>query len=92
MIEYDNQGRMKYNPELHENQGKPWGEEDLEYLIAWYEIIGAEEMSLALGRPEAVIANKVSKLRKSGLMKRPTKEKHVVRLLRVTDESKTILI
>lgn len=92
MVEYDRYGRMKYNPELHENQGKPWSEEDLEYLIAWYEIIGAEEMSLALGRPEAVIANKVSKLRKSGLMKRPTKEKHVVRLLRVTDESKTILI
>lgn len=92
MVEYDSYGRMKYNPELHENQGKPWSKEDLEYLITWYEIIGAEEMSLALGRPEAVIANKVSKLRKSGLMKRPTKEKHVVRLLRVTDESKTILI
>lgn len=92
MVEYDSCGRMKYNPELHENQGKPWSKEDLEYLITWYEIIGAEEMSLALGRPEAVIANKVSKLRKSGLMKRPTKEKHVVRLLRVTDESKTILI
>lgn len=90
MVEYDRYGRMKYNPELHENQGKPWSEEDLEYLMTWYEIIGAEEMSLALGRPEAVIANKVSKLRKSGLMKRPTKEKHVVRLLRVTDESKTI--
>lgn len=92
MVEYDRYGRMKYNPELHENQGKPWSKEDLEYLIAWYEIIGAEEMSLALGRPEAVIANKVSKLRKSGLMKKPQKEKHVVRLLRVTDESKTILI
>lgn len=92
MVEYDSYGRMKYNPELHENQGKPWSKEDLEYLITWYEIIGAEEMSLALGRPEAVIANKVSKLRKSGLMKRPTKKKHVVRLLRVTDESKTILI
>lgn len=92
MVEYDSYGRMKYNPELHENQGKPWSKEDLEYLITWYEIIGAEEMSLAIGRPEAVIANKVSKLRKSGLMKRPTKEKHVVRLLRVTDESKTILI
>lgn len=92
MVEYDRYGRMKYNPELHENQGKPWSKEDLEYLIAWYEIIGAEEMSLALGRPEAVIANKVSKLRKSGLMKKQQKEKHVVRLLRVTDESKTILI
>lgn len=92
MVEYDRYGRMKYNPELHENQGKPWDEEDLEYLIAWYDIVGMEEMSLALSRPETAVAAKVCEFRKSGLMKKPQKEKHVVRLLRVTDESKTILI
>lgn len=49
MIKYDKQGRIQYNPELHFNQGQRWSEEDTEYLINWYHIIGVEEMSLALG-------------------------------------------
>ena len=36
MIEYDSQGRIKYNPELHDRQGFPWSEEETEYLIKWY--------------------------------------------------------
>lgn len=69
-IEYDACGRMKFNPDLHENQGKPWSREDLDYLINWYNKIGIEEMSLALERTETTVATKVAILRKRGLMKR----------------------
>ena len=51
-VTYDKCGRMNYNPELHFNQGESWSDEELEYLINWYYIIGVEEMSLALGRTE----------------------------------------
>ena len=81
MLEYDEQGRMKYNPDLHFNQGKFWSKEDLEYLIKWYDIIGVEEMSLALGRTEFTVTDKVYKLRKRGLMEKAKKKYHP-RLLR----------
>lgn len=68
MATYDKQGRMQYDPELHFNQGQRWNEEDTEYLINWYHIIGVEEMSLALGRSEQTVFEKVCKLRKKGIM------------------------
>lgn len=72
-ITYDECGRMNYNPQIHFNNGKSWNEEDVNYLINWYEIIGIEEMSFALGRTEKTIMHKVHLLRKEGKMKRPTK-------------------
>ncbi|CAI3662242.1 MULTISPECIES: hypothetical protein [Clostridium] len=68
-IEYDACGRMKYNPDLHKNNGTTWSEDDLNYLINWYEKIGIEEMSLALGKSEGTVAHKVQTLRKQGIMK-----------------------
>lgn len=67
-IKFDKSGRIKYNKDIHTNQGKPWNKEDLEYLITWYEFISREEMSFALGRTETSIASKVSSLRKLGEM------------------------
>ncbi len=80
-IEYDNAGRMKYNPDLHPNQGKPWSDEDKDYLINWYSKIGLEEMSLALGRSEATIAQKVTKFRNRGIMskEKPPKVKRFLK-------------
>lgn len=88
-VTYDKCGRMNYNPELHFNQGESWSDEELEYLMNWYDIIGMEEMSLALGRTEKSVAGKVHELKKKGLM---SKEKrcYTIRLLRLED-SKTIL-
>lgn len=80
-LKFDSCGRMEYNPEIHFNQGLPWNEEDLEYLIEWYDIIGLEEMSLAIGRTEKTIGNKVCVLRKRGLMK-PKNSKNKRRLIR----------
>jgi polyhydroxyalkanoate synthesis regulator phasin len=74
-VEYDNSGRMKYNPDLHFSQGKPWTDEDIDYLINWYSKIGLEEMSLALGKTEATVATKVAKLRKRGLMGKEKSER-----------------
>lgn len=89
MIEYDNQGRMKYNPELHFNQGQKWSKEDTDYLINWYHIVGVEEMSLALGRSEQTIFEKVCKLRRKGIMTKG-KNRYNLRLLRL-DDKETII-
>ena len=90
MIEFDCNGRMKYNPELHFNQGEPWSYEDTKYLVEWLEIIGYEEMSLALGRTEATLRSKVFKLRKKGLMKEGDKSIHHIRLLRRCEDEHVI--
>jgi hypothetical protein len=80
-IEYDICGRMKYNPDLHDRQGRPWEDDEKEYLINWYSKIGLEEMSLALGRTETTIATKVSIFRSQGKMSRELSS-NVVRELR----------
>lgn len=72
-IKYDRYGRMKYNPAYHENTGKPWESDDLNYLINWYYKIGPDEMMFALGRPATTICGKVNELKKKGLMKKPVK-------------------
>lgn len=75
MIEYDRYGRMKYNPEFHKRSGQIWSKSDLNYLINWYDKIGAEEMSFALERPISAISEKVAVLRRRGTMKKPKKQK-----------------
>jgi len=70
---YDRYGRMKYNPVFHENNGKPWSMEEIQYLKDWYDIIGAEEMSFALSRTMGTVQNKVLTLRKYNQMKYPDK-------------------
>lgn len=80
-IEYDKCGRMKYNPDLHERQGQPWEDEEKEYLINWYNIIGLEEMSLALGRTEGTIATKVNIFRNQGWMPKES-PKNIIRELK----------
>lgn len=66
-IQFDILGRMKYNPSYHENHGKPFTIEELEYMCKYYEIDGFRSMGFALGRTEHTIASKVSDLRKSGM-------------------------
>lgn len=66
-VRHDNSGRILYNPELHPNHRKEWTIEELEYLCKFYEIDGSKAVSLALGRVEGTILNKVHKLRKIGL-------------------------
>lgn len=70
-IEYYENGKMKYHSEFHQNHNTEWITEDEDYLISWYDIVGAEEMSFALERPLSAIYKKVSTLRKKKIMKKP---------------------
>lgn len=72
-IEYDRYGRMKYNPSFHDRQNKSYDNDEIEYLVNWYNKIDGEEMSLALGRTLDTIRQKVNMLRKQGKMSPPTK-------------------
>lgn len=75
-IEYDKYGRMKYNPIFHPNNRTLWSTADLRYLIDWYEKVGPDEMSFALGRTVGTIMQKVNELRKQGLMPQTTNTRH----------------
>lgn len=69
MIEptYDNRGRMNYHPEFHENHGKPFSQEELEYLCKYWESDDKDLIALALGRTEKTLHKKVRQLRQLGL-------------------------
>ncbi|EPY07445.1 hypothetical protein PAALTS15_09980 [Paenibacillus alvei TS-15] len=67
-IEYDEQYRMKYHPDFHFSHGKPFTEEDLEYLCTFYEVDDARTMSFALGKTEHACRTKYSDLKKAGLI------------------------
>lgn len=75
-IEYDCFGRMKYNPEFHPNMGKPWTIDDTKYLAKWYDKIGADEMSFALGRTISSVMQRVNELRKVGIMPKAIRRSH----------------
>lgn len=65
---YDSQGRMKYNPDFHFNHKKDWTTTDQRYLLENYKTSTANELSLALGRTPGVIHDRLSRLRKAGIL------------------------
>ena len=69
--ETDNSGRIKYTPDLHENQRKGWTPSEINYVIANFYVTGSEEISLALGRTEGAVEDMASKMRKAGRLIRP---------------------
>lgn len=58
--------RMRYNPEFHENHGKPWSTEDLAYMCSSWDAHKKADIAMAVGRTHTTILTKVHKLRKSG--------------------------
>ena len=52
-----------------------YSKDDIDYLIEWYTTIGLEEMSLALGRTEGTVANKVNQFRNQGKMPREPQQR-----------------
>lgn len=66
VIEYDSQGRMKYNPEFHENHRKAWSTSELAYLCSMH--LGRElcDLSLALSRTESSLGEKIMELKRQG--------------------------
>ncbi|RDW17022.1 DNA-entry nuclease [Oceanobacillus arenosus] len=65
-IEYDDDGRINYNPDFHFAHGKLWAEEELEYLCKFIDYDGARSMQYSLGKTEKTIRNKINDLRKNG--------------------------
>ena len=63
---YDRSGRMKYHPEFHENHGKSWTADDLEYLCKFHDTCGLNDIGFALGRPATSCATKIDYLKKQG--------------------------
>lgn len=66
-IVYDSQGRMKYHPDFHENQGKPYTKDELMYICSMWDYMDHFDISLAIGKTQASIENKVYILKKQGL-------------------------
>lgn len=58
-------GRMRYNPEFHDNHKAPWSQEDLEYLCGMWCSKRVKDISMALGRTESTCLTKVYELRRS---------------------------
>lgn len=67
-IEYDKYYRMKYHPEFHPNHGKPFTDDDLEYLCMFYEVDNKRSIAFALGKTEHVCRAKYSYLNKKGMI------------------------
>lgn len=59
--------RMRYNPEFHFNQGKPWTMKDILYLCGMWNGQKARDIAFALGRTESTCMTKVYDLRKAGV-------------------------
>jgi hypothetical protein len=67
-VSYDKYGRMKYHPDIHTNQKKPWSNSDQKYLIENYENLGPEQISFDLGRTIHTVMTRAYELRKQGTM------------------------
>ena len=65
---YDKQGRMNYNPDYHPAHRKPWLQSDQRFLIDNYDVIGPEQVSLAIERTIKTVMNRAYELRRLGLM------------------------
>lgn len=58
--------RLRYNPEFHENHGKPFTTKDLIYMCSMWDSTKKAELAMALGRTLSAIYNKKCDLIKSG--------------------------
>lgn len=70
MSEYDSQGRLKYDPGLHEEHGERYSEDDLIYMCSAHGYDSLTDIGLALGRTPCAIAVKLGHLKKKGLYER----------------------
>ena len=66
MIEYDTNGRIKYNPEFHFNRGKELSDYEKAYLCHYWEWDGAKSLSYSLGKTEAALQTLIKKMKKNG--------------------------
>lgn len=67
-IEYDKYNRMLYHPDFHFSHGKPFSQEELEYLSMFYEVDDTRTMSFALGKTEHTLRVRYNRLKSEGLV------------------------
>lgn len=65
-ITYDRFGRMEYHPGYHPNHCKPFSDYEISYLCKFWDVDDRMDMSLALGRTETTLSNRVSRMKKDG--------------------------
>lgn len=58
--------RMRYNPEFHENHGKPFTVQELIYMCSMWASTKKADIAAALGRTHGTVLSKAYDLRKSG--------------------------
>lgn len=58
--------RMCYHPDFHENHGKPWTINELQYLCSSWDGMKKADIALALGRTHGTVLSKAHQLKKSG--------------------------
>lgn len=59
--------RLRYNPALHENHGKPYTKDDLIYLCTMWDSRAKADIAAALGKTHSSVLNKKWYLNKIGL-------------------------
>ena len=72
-VTYDGHGRMNFHPEIHLRQLEPWSEEDIQYLVDNYVLLGPEKVSFALERTIHTVMTRAYELRKKGAMPKAVK-------------------
>ena len=66
-IEYSTSNkRMTYNPEFHENHGKPYTVKELAYLCSMWDTMKKADIAMALGRTHSTVLTKAYYLKKIG--------------------------
>ncbi len=58
--------RMRFNPDFHENHGKPWTTADLIYLCSSWDGAKKADIAMALGRTHGTVLSMAHSLRKNG--------------------------
>jgi hypothetical protein len=59
--------RMRYNPEFHENHGKPYTKDDFTYMCSMHGSMKLADIAMALGKTHSSVAAKFYYLKKIGL-------------------------
>lgn len=59
--------RLRYNPEFHENHGKPFTKDDLIYMCSMWDGMKKAAIAMALGKTVNAVFNKKYYLKKIGL-------------------------
>lgn len=58
--------RMRYNPEFHENHGKPFTVKELAFMCSSWDGMKKVDIAAALGRTHGTVLSKAYNLKKTG--------------------------